>query len=171
MHKYVILILCLLSLAHAEPSAAPSERSIRELLKATKAKALVDGIMVQMDQIMRQARAQATQGRETSPEVNTIAGRMQDKMTALMKEELDWTVLEPLYISVYQETFTQEEIDGMLAFYQTSVGQTVVKKLPVVVQKTMSSMQARMGPMMQKLQAIQEETMREVHAAADAKKS
>jgi hypothetical protein len=169
MPKYLILFLWVLSAALAAPSTAPTEASIRELLDVTKARGLIDGMMVQMDQMMKAAMAQASQGHESSHEVEAVVDRMREKMMGVMKEELDWSVLEPLYISIYQESFSKDEVEGMLAFYRTPVGQSMIQKLPLVIQKSMSSMQERMGPMMKKLQVIQEEAMREVQAGGGAK--
>src|SRR5688572_21984392 len=121
MPKYLILFLCFVSVGLAAPSLAPSEASIRELLDVTKARGLIDGMMVQMDQVMKAAMAEASQGRESSPEVKALVDRMQEKMMGILREEVDWSVLEPMYISIYQESFSKEEVDGMLAFYRTPI--------------------------------------------------
>ena len=44
-----------------------------------------------------------------------------------------------MVIPVYDRNFTDEEIDGMLAFYSSSVGQKVLAKLPVVLQESMEA--------------------------------
>ncbi len=69
-----------------------------------------------------------------------------------------------MYTRIYMESFTQDEVDGMLAFYATPAGQALIKKMPVAMQKTMEAMQQMMGPMMQKLQAIQSESIAELQA-------
>ena len=47
-----------------------------------------------------------------------------------------------MVIPVYDRNFTDEEIDGMLAFYSSAVGQKVLSKLPVVLQESMQVGQA-----------------------------
>ena len=42
-----------------------------------------------------------------------------------------------LVVPVYDRNFTDEEIEGMLAFYSSPVGQKVLAKLPVVLQESM----------------------------------
>ena len=76
---------------------------------------------------------------------------------ALMKELLDWKKLEPIYVRIYQKTFTQQEIDGMIAFYKTSAGQAVISKMPAAMQNTMDEMQGLMAPVMEKMQRMQQE--------------
>jgi uncharacterized protein len=72
--------------------------------------------------------------------------------------------LRPLYVQVYQETFTQEEIDGLIAFYESPTGIAFVEKMPVVMQKSMSMMQSRMAPMMEKVRAVMKQTAEEAKA-------
>ena len=49
--------------------------------------------------------------------------------------------------------FTQEEIDGLIAFYESPAGATFVEKMPVVMQKSMSIMQSRAATVMEKMNA------------------
>lgn len=43
--------------------------------------------------------------------------------------------MEPIQIPIYRETFEQAEIDGLIAFYGSPVGQAFVNKMPTVSQK------------------------------------
>jgi hypothetical protein len=74
-----------------------------------------------------------------------------------------------MYVRVYQKTFTQQEIDGMLAFYKTPAGQAVISKMPAAMQNTMNEMQQLMGPVMQKMQRLQQDVVAEMKAEAKNK--
>ena len=50
-------------------------------------------------------------------------------------------------------------------FYRSPAGDAMVKKMPLVIQKTMGALQAMMGPMMAKLQSAQAETLAEIKSA------
>jgi hypothetical protein len=167
MIRKLATILLLVAATCFAAAPKPSESSIRELLEITKAKKLVDSMVIQMDTVMKNALAQAARGQQPSLELNAIADRMQKKLMDLLKEELDWSVLEPIYVTVYREHFSQQEVDGMLAFYRTPVGISVVDKLPLVVEQSMLAMQTRMGPMLKKLELIQAEVVREVQQLAE----
>ena len=52
---------------------------------------------------------------------------------------------------------TQEEVDGLIAFYESPAGQAYIAKMPAVAQKSMAPMQNPMIPMIRKLQASAEE--------------
>ena len=86
----------------------------------------------------------------------------------MMKELLDWKKLEPMYVRIYQKTFTQQELDGMLAFYKTPAGAAVIAKMPAIMQNTMDEMQGMMGPVMEKVQRLQQDVAARMK---DAKKS
>ena len=160
-----ILLLCG-SVVHAaeSPSPAapaganpPSEASIKQMLQVMQARKLVDSMIGQMDNLMLQTVAQVTQGRPIPPNVQKQIDQQRAEMMAMMKELLAWEKLEPLYVRVYQKTFTQEELDGMLAFYKTPVGASMLAKMPAVMQNTMEEVQSLMGPVMEKMQRMQKD--------------
>ena len=143
----------------AAPAAAnpPSEASIRQILEVMQARKLVDSMMAQMDNLMLETVAQATQGQPVPPNVQKQIDQQRAETMAMMKELLAWEKLVPLYVRVYQKTFTQQELDGMLAFYKTPVGAAMIAKMPTVMQNTMEEMQSLMGPVMEKIQRMQKD--------------
>lgn len=42
-----------------------------------------------------------------------------------------------MIVPVYEKHFTEAELDGMIAFYQTEVGQALVTKTPLVMRESM----------------------------------
>lgn len=165
MIRKILVIALLISGAAIGRAAPASEASIRELLALSEAQKLADNVIGQVDKMMHASMNQVVGGKQLSPEQQKIVDGMQAKMIGILKDEMSWDKLEPMYIRVYQQSFTQEEVDGIVAFYKTPAGQAMVKKLPLVVQNSMKEMQGRMGPMMQKIQAAIQETAQEVEAA------
>jgi hypothetical protein len=144
------------------PAGAPSEASIKELLSVSEVRSIVDTMWKEIDAMMKNAMQQATQGRPVAPNVQRDIDQGMSDMMKIVKEELNWDQLEPLYVRVYQKSLTQAEVDGMLAFYKTPTGQALIKKMPVIMRTTMVEMQQRMGPMMQKIQKLQQDVMAKV---------
>lgn len=62
---------------------------------------------------------------------------------------------------IYQETFEQEEIDGLDAFYGSPAGQAFVAKMPVVMQKSMSLLQEQMQILVPRMAQVIEQAMKE----------
>ena len=70
---------------------------------------------------------------------------------------------------VYKKSFTQQELDGIIAFYKTLAGQAAVNKLPVVMQNTMAEMQQMMQPIMSKMRQHGQEVAAEVKNVKEPK--
>jgi hypothetical protein len=167
---FLILALCGSAASGAEnlsPGSSgagnpPSEASIKQLLEVAQAHKLIDSVMTQMDALMKQTIQQATNGQEIPPKVQKDIDKRQAEVAGFMKELLDWSKLEPMYVRIYQKTFTQQEVDGMIAFYKTPAGQAVISKMPAAMQNTMNEMQQMMAPVMQKMQRMQQDVVAEM---------
>lgn len=143
-----------------------SEASVKRLIEVTNARKLIDGVMQQMDEVMRASMKQATAGQTLSAEQEAVLLEMQAKLSSTVKEELTWDALEPMFLDIYQTSFTQKEVDGMLAFYKSPAGQAVIKKMPQVMQTTMQVTQARMSKIIPKLQQITAEGAEKMKAVS-----
>lgn len=136
---------------------------MRQLLEVTQSRKLMDGMMSQIDSSMQLGMKQALAGNTPTGEQQAVLDEMRQKIVALMQQEMRWDVLEPKFIAVYRQSFTEQEVAGMLAFYKTPAGQAVITKMPLVMQHTMATMQELMGSMMPKLQAIQSEARQKLN--------
>jgi uncharacterized protein len=115
-----------------------------------------------MDGFITQTMQQATKGQKISPKVQKDIDRGRSETMAAMKEVLSWEKLEPMYTRIYQKSFTQGEVDGMIGFYKTPTGQAVLNKMPLVLQTTMTEMQGMMQPMIQRVQQMQQQVIAEM---------
>jgi hypothetical protein len=170
MVKYILAIFIFSSAVAFAADTVPSEASIREILAVTDAKQVVDATLIHIDGLTQKAMQEATKGHSLTSEQQQLIEKNRAQIQSIMKEELAWDKLEPLYIQVYQKSLTQEEVNGMLAFYKTPVGQSVIKKLPLVVQNSMVEMQKRMAPMMQRIQRMQQDVVTQLRASDNAQK-
>lgn len=140
-------------------AAAPSEESLKELLTVTNAKQLLESGLSRIDSAMQQALQRSLRGKKLEPADQKAIDDMRVRMVALMKQEMSWDIVEPMFIDVYKQSLTQDEVDGMLKFYKTDAGQAVIKKMPLVMRHTMQSVQKRMMEIMPKVQQIKAETL------------
>jgi hypothetical protein len=167
--KSPLYVACTLLLCTAAHAAAPSSESIEKLLVVTGSEKMVAAVQGQMEQAMKAGMAQAFKNQKLDADAQQTAEALGKRITTDLQEELSWDKLKPIYLQVYSESFTQEEIDGLIAFYDSPAGKAYVAKMPVVMQKTMVLMQQRIGPMMQKMQQSIQETAQEVRAAKQKK--
>ena len=168
--RLLLLVVLLLSCTVARGAdSVPTEESVRELLAVTNVRKLLDDMIPQIDAMMQKAVADSLQGQSISPEAQKLIDQSHANAMAVMREELAWSKLEPLYIRVYQKSLTQEEVSGMIALYRTPAGQAMINKMPTIMQNTMAEMQMMMGPMMQRLQQSQAQLIAEIKAKAKPK--
>jgi hypothetical protein len=161
----VIALLAFLGFASMAQAEPPTPESIDALLKAERTEKLLDTMFAYVDQNMRQSMAAATQGQQLTAQQQQVIDAAKDSIVKVIREEIAWDKMRPLYMQVYQETFTQEEIDGLLAFYNSPVGIAYVEKMPVVMQKTMAITRSRMAPMMEKMKAAIQQAVADAKAA------
>ena len=169
MSRLALLLAALLfSLqAHAAP---PSAESIEVLFSVMHVDSTITSTSATVEAQLRQAVAATHQGKPATPEQLAIDERTIQRSMAVLHDELNWERLKPQFTKVYTDTFTQEEVDGLIAFYSSPVGRAFVAKMPQLMQQAMQIVQADMATMMPKLQRIVRDAARESAEAASAPK-
>lgn len=114
-----------------------SKESVKELLKITKSEQLIDQMSEQMNMMMSSSIEQMTQGQNLTTKQELAIINYSQELAKIMQQDLTWAKLEPDMIKIYAEEFTQQEINGMLEFYKTPVGQSTINKMPIIMQKSM----------------------------------
>lgn len=138
----------LLSLqAQAEPA---TRATIEKLLQVTDAAAMMDQAYLQMDQISEQMLKSSGAGLDKDPQ----ARQMVKNINALVREELSWKQLEEPMIALYGNVFSEDELQDIIAFYQSDVGQKMLKRQPELIQGTMVMMQEQMQRLMPKMKTL-----------------
>src|SRR5207237_3269783 len=103
--------------------AKPSEASVRQLFEVMHSSKLLDAYMTQIDTTMRASMQQALAGQQLNPKQQKILDDMGRQIGSLVKAELNWPAIEPLMIDVYRNSFSQHDVDGMLASARSEAGQ------------------------------------------------
>jgi uncharacterized protein len=85
-----------------------------------------------LDISMKQTREGMLQifGTSIPPERQKDMDALQDKLHALLTRTLTWGKLEPSFVKLYADAFTDEELDGLLAFYKSSARQAMITRMP-----------------------------------------
>ena len=86
------------------------------------------------------------------------------KYKKIIRDELSWEKMMPSYIRIYRETFTDKELNDLIAFYESPTGKMFVKKTPVILEKTSSVMQQKMVSILSRMNAMLEESMKQMSA-------
>lgn len=162
MKLWHALLLTGTLLTNYAEAAKPTEESLKTLFAATNARSLMNSMDGQLDQILKNAQQNVLKGQPLSKEKQEVFDRFRGKLIAIYKQEMNWEQMESVMIEIYSNSLSQEEVDGITAFYQSPAGQAYVKKMPVLMQQTMNVMQKQMEPMMEKIMVISKEMQTEL---------
>lgn len=161
--RFFLLACFSCSAALAEPA---SEAAVRKLLEVTQARAVLEGMNEQLRGIMDASVQQALQGRQPNAGQQQAISKMSGRMLTLIQRQLDWEHLEPLYLRLYTQTFTEEEVAGMLAFYETPAGRATIEKMPQVMKLATQESMRSMLELAPRMRDIQKDFIAEMQAAS-----
>ena len=94
-----------------------------------------------------------------------LAIKNQQKIMDLMQKELSWEKIRPEFEKLYAETYSAEELDGLIKFYQSPIGQKFIQKQPEMQRKSMLMMQKLLMQIMPKVQELTKAMQQEMIAA------
>lgn len=158
----VVVSLWAVMPARAQP---PSEASVEDLLQLTRVEAMMGSLYANVEASMRQGMQQGLGGRRLNDAQQKIFDEMPRRFIAVMREELGWAAMKADIVRVYVETFDQAEVDGLIAFYRSPLGQAFIDKTPLAMQRSIAATQARMQTFLPRIEAAMQEAMREIRAA------
>lgn len=149
-----LFLVCSLALLAVCAAAQPQtkEAKIEELLKLTGGEKM-------SEQALDQAKAMMMSGLPaTMPaEAREKALAMQTRILEFAKQRMSSDRLHTGYVKIFSETYTDAEIDGLLAFYRSPAGKAYVEKMPIVMQKTMMLVQDLMKDMLPEIVRLAKE--------------
>lgn len=121
------LAVCLLSpVASLAADTAAAERELDGEIRALILKTGGDKIGEQIGAQMLQSLKQRTRGAATTDEQREQVDRMFEELTQIIRK----ADLVGMIAQVYKKHFTVEEIRGLNAFYETELGQKIIRVLP-----------------------------------------
>lgn len=149
-----LLLAALLCVAAVVPASAtpPSDSDINRLLAASRAQNMLDAMLPQMEAMQAQQFAQMTQGSSLTPEQKERVQRIQKRTSQTLRDALSWSQLRPMYVDIYKQSFSKEDVLAMAEFYESPAGQSLLDKTPALMQNLMVAIQQKMNPLLASLQ-------------------
>ena len=151
--------------AHAEPA---SEAAVQELLKISRAESMMTAASANLEQQMRDTMGSMLAQEKLSPAQRDAVTRVVPaRVSELISKAMDWPAVEKDMVQVYRDNFT-EEVAGQIAFYRSSVGQSVLDKMPAVMQQSTELAMRRMQTVLPQMKSVIEKALAEAKANAAA---
>jgi len=142
-----------------ETATSPRSELAERLLKAmgtdTMLEQSFENIKKQMPAYTEQMAREM--GTKIPPEVAAIQKEYTEKLMQMISEELRWDRIKADLIALYAGTFTEEELKGLIEFYQSPLGRSFTAKQPELMKKSMEITQALMMRVMPKMRPLMEE--------------
>lgn len=137
-----------LILACAAQAQSTKTAKIEEIFRLTN----VDAMLKQMvNQITSSLPAQMGQIAGNGAD-QAQASQFAKEMMQMVADRMSWDKMKPLYLRMYDETFTEDEISGLLLFYESAAGKALISKTPALMTKSIALAQEQMktiGPEIQ----------------------
>ncbi len=155
------LLILLLAACCAVPALATpaQDASIEKLLVLTETQKLNDSAIADSDEIIETTLKPVLRLDNMTVEKRQMTESFLDKYKHIVKEEFSWEKMLPDYIRIYRETFTEEELQSLIAFYESPTGKMFIRKMPVIMDKTSDVMQQRMASILNRMNTALNESM------------
>ncbi|WP_028919538.1 DUF2059 domain-containing protein [Pseudoxanthomonas suwonensis] len=147
--KVIALTLSLLlpGLAWAAP---PSEEQIARLLQLTDAQRQTEAMWIQMEAQI-QAMAESMLPPDATPEEHASVARALETTLGPLRRLLTWEKTRALHVEMYQKTYEAEDVEAIIAFYETPAGQRLLERQPLLMQNLMEASQRTIQPELERL--------------------
>jgi uncharacterized protein len=160
MKKIIVCLLLFIlpSISYSADENKSKRESVENLLAIIKAESMIDTIYSQMDQMMQSASQQFG----IKPSEQEIFNKFMFKTISLMKSEITWEKMKEPMITIYLNHYSEKEIQDMVAFYESDSGQSMIRKMPAVMQDSMKLSQEILKDFLPKLEKLSSELEEEL---------
>lgn len=167
MSRYVavVLVAVMLGCSSARADEASKHAKAEQLFVLLHMDRMMDQLMVGVKSQVQQIVQSMPGSDEATPEQKKQIADFQQRVLGLVNDKLGWKALEPDFISLYASTYTEEELDGILAFYKSPVGQKMIDKTPELTAKSTEITQQKMREVQPQLNQMVQDFMKSMAAA------
>ncbi|WP_215776908.1 DUF2059 domain-containing protein [Paludibacterium sp. B53371] len=156
MRKLLAISLVLLGVLTVPANAEEvTDADVRQLLVVMHMQDNLQVIKSQMiNHMIQMADDEAAQRNDFTPEAREKLHRvLLSFFTTVYNKILSWDKIEPVYLEVYKDNYTDDELKGMLQFYSSPAGQAVIRKSPKIVTQILFRMDQEVSPQIPKMQS------------------
>jgi len=158
MKKLIVSLAFAFSISGSCHADSGVRDSIEKMFEVTDMQAMLDASYAQMDQIF----SQMTKDKNITDEQKPIYEKHKKKFHAMLVKSMSWDKIKEPIIKAYSQVYTKAEVDELIVFYQSPLGQKMLKKMPELMQATMQVMQETSKSIIPKMQALQQELQKEL---------
>jgi len=91
-----------------------------------------------------------------------LAADFKDKVEAMVHATFSWQAMKPEYLKLYTDTYSESELDGIIAFYRSPVGQKMLNATPALMKASSAIAMGHMESVEPKLRDLMDEYQKRV---------
>jgi hypothetical protein len=141
----------------AAQAARPSDESLLKMMNSLQLQVTLGQMVGQLDAGMKAGLKEMTKGKELDPVQTAELAQLESKISATIKDEFSFAKMKDIYLKVYGDMFTQEEVNGINAFYASPAGKAMIEKIPLATTKATPLLRERISLVTQRIKAMQQE--------------
>jgi hypothetical protein len=166
----VLAAVFLFALPHAHADDASKRAKIEEMFTILKMDSMMKQMMAQgLAQGQQTVKAMMGDTPVTEADQKIIDGSLA-KMVAAISDVISWEKLKPAYVDLYASAYSEEEVDGILTFYKSPVGQALLAKTPELITKSSVIVSGRMQELGPRMKEVMDDLQKQLLSAHSPQK-
>jgi hypothetical protein len=168
MKRWIVMLAVVMVVVPvgARADEASKQAKVKELFALMHVDHSLDRMRGSMEQQVQLTAKNAPGTEQMTPEKKKIQQEFVDNSMKVVDQSFSWPVLEPAYLKLYADMYTEPELDGILAFYKSPAGQAMLTKTPELSAGVMQIVHSHMGDFQPKMQSLQELYLKAMTPAA-----
>ncbi|HLH04574.1 MAG TPA: DUF2059 domain-containing protein [Bryobacteraceae bacterium] len=164
--RYLLLItLALAAVPSVRADEASKSAKIEKVFQAAKLDQVLNQMYALIENQVKSQMFQQFMGAQLNPEQQKVFDEFEGKVMKVVTTRLSWDQLKPVYLKLYADAFSESDIDGILAFYQSPAGQSLVAKTPQIMAAGSQAAQEKLIGIGPDIQALVQEYIPKMKAA------
>jgi hypothetical protein len=132
MHRLALLltlVLCLPLAAHADQASRRAKAA--QLVVLLHTERMVQQASADILKQVSDAAENAT-GPNSTPQNQARLADFEKNISQLIDTQLGWKAMQPAFTDLYAKTFTEQELDVIVAFYKSPAGVALLENMPTI---------------------------------------
>ena len=155
MRRFTALVVCMAALSlNARADEASKRSKVEQMLVLIKVDPLMQQQLSSLQDRIKSQATDVTKGADNSPEQQKLTKDYLAQVQTVTTDSVSWAKLKPGIIKSYADSFTEPELDGIIAFYKTPAGAALLEKTPDLQSKMRDAVNTDIQAMRPKLQEL-----------------
>ncbi len=164
MLPLALAALATLPVAHADE--ASHRAKAEQMLAVTKADTQMQTQLSALEARIQELAKQQSGVAPLNPAQTKLTDEYQKQIHDITLDEVGFDKVKPLIVQYYVDSFSEAELDGILAFYKTPAGQALITKTPDLAMKSTTLVQNHIKELQPKLATVTQDYLAKLKAAA-----